>query len=229
MIEQNAKTIFSTLVAKGKESNLSQSKTELSHFKKLLESSKLLRGNLPLYASFVKKTWIYRGLFLSIATLFFFLAMTIHPKTFTWSASMLLGSLISTKALIVTGCVAIGSIAMLIGASLRTANELVRFKVNAAYHELWKIHKERQLKKKIHWFTDCKEKLHSKSVLHHLYRDVCDKIDHASADTVALIQSIEKQHKMTPEYKERLIEQTLDELDGRLRMHLNGFRSSWID
>lgn len=168
-------------------------------------------------------------LFGSIALLFFFLAFTIHPKSISWSASFLFGSLISFKVLLVAGCMAIGSISALISCSLHVSKELVRAKINKAYRELWKIHRERKLKKKIHWFTDCKEKLHSKSVLHHLYHDMCDKIDLAGQETIALMHTIRKRDKMTTEYKERLIEQALDELDDNLRSYLNEFRSSWIE
>lgn len=205
------------------------SKTELAHFKNLLEKSRLELGNTSLYAEFVKKTWIYRALFGSIALLFLYLALAIHPKSISWSASLLFGSLLSTKTLIVAGCVALGAIAALIAFSLCHTHDLIRYKASKTYRELWKIHNERKLKKRINWMTSCKEKLHLKSVLHHLYHDVCDKIDDACRETKTLIYSIEKRKKMTPEYKERLIEQALDELDGRLIIHLNGFRSSWIE
>lgn len=227
----SAKAIFNELLA-NKQKNASPpqiSKTELSHFKQLLEKSRAEIGNMTIFSLFSKKTWIYRGVFCALAVLFFYLALAIHPKSISWSASLLFGSLISTKSIIITACVALGSIAALIGVTLCAAKELTRFKVNKAYRELWKIHEERKLKKRIPWFTDCKEKLHLKSVLHHLYRDVCDKIDAAGKETTALIYAIQKGDKMTPEYKERLIEQSLDELDGRLLVYLNGFRSSWIE
>jgi len=231
----NAKTIFSELIASKQKKAVEASpliptpKTELSHFKRIVENSKIALSNLSIYSSFVRKTWVYRILFLSIACLFFFLALAIHPKSISWSASFLFGSLISIKVLIIAGCIAIGSIAALIASSLHASKELVQSKINKAYRTLWKIHRERRLKKKIHWFTDCKEKLHSKSVLHHLYHDVCDKIDLAGKETVVLMDAIQKQGKMTTEYKERLIEQTLDELDGNLLFLLNSFRSSWIE
>ena len=58
---------------------------------------------------------------------------------------------------------------------------------------------------------------------------MCDKIDDSSLEISSLIYAINKREKMTPEYKERLIEQALDELDAKLAEHLNGFRSSWIE
>lgn len=205
------------------------SKTELAHFKNMLEKSRLELGNGSLYSAFVQKTWTYRALFGAVSLLFFCLALIIHPKSISWSASLLFGSLISTKALIVTTCIAIGGIAAVIAFSLCAAKELTRFKVSKTYRELWKLHAERKLKKRIPLVTSCKEKLHLKSVLHHLYRDVCDKIDDACRETTSLIYAIEKREKMTVEYKERLIEQALDELDNRLSGYLHGFRSSWIE
>ncbi len=205
------------------------SKTELAHFKNLLEKSRLQPGNHTIYAEFVKKTWIYRAIFGGIALFFFYLAIAIHPQSISWSASLLFGSILSTKNLLVTGCVALGGIASVVAFFLCHTKELVRFKTSKTYRELWKIHNERRLKKRITWTTSCVEKLHLRSVLHHLYRDVCDKIDDACRETEALIVAIETREKMTPEYQERLIEQALDELDARLNQHLENFRSSWIE
>lgn len=205
------------------------SKTELAHFKQILQNSRTEVGNLSLYSTYVKNTWVYRGIFIAISVLFFSLALAIYPKSLTWTASLIFGSIISTKTLIIAGCVAIGAIAGLIAFILCPVNEAANFKVSRAYKELWKLHEGRRLKKGIHWLTSCTDKLHQKSILHHLYRDVCDKIDESSNEIKALIHAINKREKMTPEYKERLIEQALDELDFKIAEHLNKFRSSWID
>ncbi len=205
------------------------SKTELAHFKQILSKSGAEVGNIFLYNILVKKTWTYRGIFAALSLLFFYMVLAIYPKSFSWTASILFGSLISVKTLIIAGCLAIGAIAALIGLSLCPIKESVSLKVSKAYKELWKIHEGRRLKKGINWFTSCTEKLHQKSVLHHLYQDVCDKIDETSIEIQTLMHAINKREKMTPEYKERLIEQALDELDGKLEQHLNNFRSSWIE
>lgn len=205
------------------------SKTELAHFKKILEASRAKLGNGYLYEECVAKMRIYQATFGALAVLFFYLAGAIYPKSFTWSASFLMGSLLSTKTLIIAGCIGIGALCSMIGLWLCPIKEFTRLKVSKTYRELWKIHEERKLKKRIPWYTDCKEKLHLKSVLHHLYHDVCDKIDDAGRETITLVEAIKKKEKMTAEYKERLIEQAFDELDSKLLNYQTDFRSAWIE
>ena len=144
------------------------SKTELAHFKQILQKSRTEVGNLSLYTASIKNTWIYRGIFAALALVFFVLAVAIYPKSLTWTASLVFGSIISVKTLIIAGCIAIGTVAALIAYFLCPVNEAVNFKLSKAYKELWKLHEGRKLKKGIHWLTSCTDKLHQKSILHHV-------------------------------------------------------------
>lgn len=205
----------------------SQNYKLLNLFKKEIEINKNSPENRP-YSFLKPSILLYRIIFLTIGLTYFILAFIIHAKSLNWTCSLIFGSTLAVKMIILIICAGVSFISLYLGLFMKTERESVRLTILRAKKKLKKLYSHQFGALGLQRVFEDEKQNDQSSVIHQQLNRLFERFDHLQEECNHLINRIAQSDSLNERQKEELFNQAIIELKFKLENLIEAFEQKCL-
>lgn len=176
------------------------------------------------YSLHKQSTRFYRAIFIGFGVLFLILLSILYMHKASWFYTLYFGGVLA-KTVLSAVCVTISSAAFFLAWQLRAEREGVWKLVHQAKQKIARIYAQKRGRFGLKRFLIFSSHSHQAEQLKHAYLDALEKMDEVKEVALCLLTGVSEAREFDVEYKERLFNDILLEMQDKLSGIIHSFKA----